>query len=37
MKVPTGPGLGVNANPGALADVLVEERALAAKQASFRD
>jgi o-succinylbenzoate synthase len=25
LKVPTGPGLGVNAEPGALADVVVEE------------
>jgi L-Ala-D/L-Glu epimerase len=28
LKVPQGPGLGVNAEPGALADVVVEERAL---------
>jgi L-alanine-DL-glutamate epimerase-like enolase superfamily enzyme len=28
LKVPPGPGLGVNAEPGALADVVVEELAL---------
>jgi L-Ala-D/L-Glu epimerase len=28
LKVPQGPGLGVTAEPGALADVVVEERAL---------
>jgi o-succinylbenzoate synthase len=28
LKVPTGPGLGVHAEPGALADAVVEERSL---------